>query len=1486
MSKQRILSMALAALMSLSVLPVSALAASVPQGLTQKTLPVTLYDYGSTVNGNFETAVPRDLNEGLDSQKQLVFGGSGLYGLNSCYNAANGGYLDQCIYRGIADDTVPTAQKNIIPTALSDKNLFDTSPTNYKKVFTDVAFPFSFNNETGEYFFNSSDTDLLYDKATKSLAATGKTSKGFWPFGTGKPYFGLSMDLDFNMPPDGRIGGQPMIYQFSGDDDLWVYIDEHLTLDIGGIHYATHGAIDFAAEKVWYGENTVFADQKEARPALTRAAQPVTIHGVRYSYYTTFADLGLGEMAPYTAHKMRIYYMERGAGESNNMMRFNLPTFTGNPNLTKVLGAMNPLFLDGDRTYQFLVKSGKSADDLCPYTGTYTLTRDGKTTEGLRAEKGNVTIKANDIVAFDMKTGDYVQMAERADENYDKTRYAVSWVGGETPPQTESDPNDGTGLIAPVRKIEARRLLYTFTNAPSTGELEVCKALTAGSSAPQQEFGFKIWLTNQKYNISNLLYTGLVTVNGAERALGEDGILLLKAGESATVKGLPVGTEYRVQEQPAEGYQLSTIAPAASATAKQDTAEVAGTIAEEAKYSSTFTNVPEFSVKVKKVWQGPADDTAKIEQINCTLERKLLDGSRETWDKSFALSLTLTRAEQWEKIVSNLPQRAPDGKEYRYTVRTEAAVTGYELAGVQELTEGGLPTVQLTNRRAEQGAQTVVKHWLDGGDTASRPNGLTLTLHRGVQTDAGIQEDTAFLSRQPAQPTPVKDAGTWTYEYPALELYNENGAAYHYWVSEEPVAGYEAIRPAGVPAENLELYNRKLVDVTIEKQWEDNDDEARLRPTELKLQLMRGKEGTQPVPVGEAVTVSAATGWKVTLAKLPGFDENGVNYVYSVAEPSQPDFYTVKPQSVPSTVITNVLKPRHSVTVRFVEQGTERKLLPDEAVGSFYEDAAYDAAQSAAREISGYTRIGPNPNTAPVSGTMGREDLLILVEYARVGSIPIETRYREVTPDADGNFDRAGAVPIDGIVDVKNYYLPGEAYDVGRDPALTAGYRYLTSEDETGAAVTEFTGAAKAPLTVTHYFAKEENSPVSKVLHTYYHLHRPLQGAVQLSAEGQQASVLPSGGDVRIQDLLLARYNSLAYLPQTAEVIRTKLPQTQTELDALVAAEIAARTAKAAAAEKAVYDEKLAAANAATEQVKAAQQAYEEAQKALEDAVAAAQQHAVDGSEAVKNAEAALNAAQQLTVGLTLAEKAAQVSAATQTLEEAKAALETLPPEDAGRAAAEKAVAEAEAAFAAAQALPAGESYVSEAYKAAQVATAQAVYTAALDAAKAGATASATPEQALKEAKEALDAATIAEVEANRQLAQAKAAYQQRMAAEQALYAEGTDGYAAVLAAHKETAAPQPETIYTGPAAGSFEVLPKYSYLVKLVYQRETAETPLPTPTPTPVPVTPEPAPQTTGTTAATLPKTSASRAKAAGSAGMLMLLAGAALQLLKRRDI
>jgi len=435
------------------------------------------------------------------------------------------------------------------------------------------------------------------------------------------------------------------------------------------------------------------------------------------------------------------------------------------------------------------------------------------------------------------------------------------------------------------------------------------------------------------------------------------------------------------------------------------------------------------------------------------------------------------------------------------------------------------------------------------------------------------------------------------------------------------------------------------------------------------------------------------------------------------------------------------------------------------------------------------------------------------------------------------------------------------------------------SEDETGTTITEFKGSAEKALTFTHYFVKEENTPVNKVLHNYYHLHNSLQGDVQLKAEGQQATRLTADSAINLQDLLRAKYGSFAYLPQTAEIIRTKLPQTQTQLDALVAKDIAERVANAVAQEKAAYDEKLAAANAAAENVKDAQKAYDDAKKALEDVPIVA------ASEEVTQATAAQQEAQALIVGLKPAEKSARVAAAQQALTLAQDALTALPDDDAGKPAAQQAVADAEAALAAIEALPADESYVSEAEKADRIAKADADYAAAIAPTESTVMVFTDKEQAFEEAKAKLDEATIAEVEASRLLTEVKTVYQQRVFLEQTVYAEETEAYATVVAKHKETSAPEPEIIYTGPADSSIEVLPDHSYLVKLVYQRETAETVTPTPTPTPIPSTPPTTDTVTTATAATLPKTSASRAEAAGGIGILMLLAGTALHLLKRKD-
>ena len=71
---------------------------------------------------------------------------------------------------------------------------------------------------------------------------------------------GMTFDVDFTQPESGKLnmgakGKQPMTFQFSGDDDVWVYIDDVLVLDLGGVHSELCGIIDFSTGKVLMGQS-------------------------------------------------------------------------------------------------------------------------------------------------------------------------------------------------------------------------------------------------------------------------------------------------------------------------------------------------------------------------------------------------------------------------------------------------------------------------------------------------------------------------------------------------------------------------------------------------------------------------------------------------------------------------------------------------------------------------------------------------------------------------------------------------------------------------------------------------------------------------------------------------------------------------------------------------------------------------------------------------------------------------------------------------------------------------------------------------------------------------------------------------------------------------------------------------------------------------------------------------------------------------------
>ncbi len=137
-------------------------------------------------------------------------------------------------------------------------------------------------------------------------------------------YFGMELSAVFTQTPDGVDNwGHDIIFEFTGDDDFWFYVDGELVLDLGGVHSALGGSVNFrTGEVISNGVHTtlydVFKSNYEARGGaeLNKLDEIFVTKEVNGQTVHVFSD--------YTTHEMKMFYMERGAGASNLKMRFNL----------------------------------------------------------------------------------------------------------------------------------------------------------------------------------------------------------------------------------------------------------------------------------------------------------------------------------------------------------------------------------------------------------------------------------------------------------------------------------------------------------------------------------------------------------------------------------------------------------------------------------------------------------------------------------------------------------------------------------------------------------------------------------------------------------------------------------------------------------------------------------------------------------------------------------------------------------------------------------------------------------------------------------------------------------------------------------------------------------------------------------------------------------------------------------------------------------
>lgn len=205
-------------------------------------------------------------------------------------------------------------------------------------------------NSDSKYFLQESTTNRNPSKNV-SASSTPKDPYGYFPFnetanpGVFSTYnygFGTKLQMDFTLTDDGMVeadkadGRQKKTnikFFFSGDDDVWVFIDGKLALDVGGAHGEVSGLLEFGETDTKDGKkNSVTAYVSKVKKGGTSSegdkdeksgvVKTVTYNKERIDFYAQGTTLTFDKGQK---HTLTMYYMERGMWESNMAVAFNFP---------------------------------------------------------------------------------------------------------------------------------------------------------------------------------------------------------------------------------------------------------------------------------------------------------------------------------------------------------------------------------------------------------------------------------------------------------------------------------------------------------------------------------------------------------------------------------------------------------------------------------------------------------------------------------------------------------------------------------------------------------------------------------------------------------------------------------------------------------------------------------------------------------------------------------------------------------------------------------------------------------------------------------------------------------------------------------------------------------------------------------------------------------------------------------------------------------
>lgn len=464
------------------------------------------------------------------------------------------------------------------------------------------------------YNGNTDSTQVVY-----GIKADGTRTPGFFPFNGPEDSppntsydnennklnygFGMKLEIEFTMDSDGTVknlagGNIPAIFEFSGDDDVWIYVDGKLALDLGGSHGVAEGKLDFSTNTatVQYVKTVKGSSNDTASEAIS--VENSYEHKDYINSMANEAGVNVNKTSNFTIdksdatkiHTLTIFYEERGMFESNFKATFNLeqPTVlktTNTVNVNNVNSALQSVTagVAANEAFTFEINDANSAD----VTGKTYTTEDGTAT----TFNGTMTLGNGDSATF---TKQFDRASELELIQTANNRYDTSWTMSELSDSDLGDTiaasyqngknslvtGDGrvTGEEASAFKLEnadngadqdvPAKVQVDYVQNPKTGGIAIMKTMADGTTS-DTIFEFTVTLSNifgggsaeATYDLIYDVYSygGEGSKIVRKNATATNGVVQLKAGQFALISGIPVETNYKVVENTKAGYSLENL---------------------------------------------------------------------------------------------------------------------------------------------------------------------------------------------------------------------------------------------------------------------------------------------------------------------------------------------------------------------------------------------------------------------------------------------------------------------------------------------------------------------------------------------------------------------------------------------------------------------------------------------------------------------------------------------------------------------------------------------------------------------------------------------------------------------------------------------------------------------------------------------------------------------------------------------------------------